>query len=83
MSDMHDYKTIFNLYDYGKITVNLKALLTERGMTRNQLARSADTRFEVVNKWYSGTVERIDADILARFCYVLDCDVADLIKYEK
>lgn len=39
-------------------------------------------RFEVINKWYSGEVERIDSDVLARFCYVLECKIEDIIEYE-
>ena len=50
-------------------------------MTRNYLARKIDTRFEVVNKWYEDQVEKMDADILARICYVLDCRVEDLVEY--
>ena len=51
-------------------------------MTRNELARAANTRFEVVDKWYRGSVEKIDADVLARFCFVLGCQVEDVIQYE-
>lgn len=56
--------------------------MEEKGITRYRLAKLADTRFEVVEKWCSGTVERIDADVLARFCYILDCDVSDIVQYE-
>ena len=53
-----------------------------RGITRYRLAKLADTRFEVVEKWCSGTVERIDTDVLARFCYILDCNITDILRYE-
>ncbi|MBO4938538.1 MAG: helix-turn-helix transcriptional regulator [Oscillospiraceae bacterium] len=56
--------------------------MDEQGLTRYRLAKLADTRFEVVEKWYSGTVERIDADILARFCYILDCEITDILRYD-
>ena len=67
--------------DYGAVQLRLKELLDERGITRNQLAKLIDTRFEVVSKWYSGKVEKLDLDILARICYALDCDVADIVVY--
>ena len=38
---------------------------------------------EVVDKWCSDGPERIDADVLARLCYVLECGVGDLITYEE
>ena len=75
--------TIYQIKDYGLVRIKLNQCLTERHMTKNALARSTNTRYEVVRKWCSGHVERIDADVLARFCYVLDCPVEDLIEYQK
>ncbi len=79
---MKELRSIINIESYGKVTIHLKKILEERGITRYRLAKLADTRFEVVEKWCSGTVERIDCDILARFCYILNCDVDDIIHYE-
>ena len=67
--------------EYGAVELRLKDVLDERKMTRNQLARMIDARFEVVNKWYSGKVEKLDLDILARICYALDCEVSDIVVY--
>lgn len=78
---MDEIKSVSTMNNYGKIVVHLKDFMDKRHITRNQLARLTDTRFEVVNKWYNGTVERIDADILARFCYSLNCSVEDIIEY--
>lgn len=79
---MKELRSITNIRTYGKISINLKDLIEEKGITRYRLAKLADTRFEVVEKWCSGTVERIDSDVLARFCYVLDCEITDIIKYD-
>lgn len=79
---MKELRSIINIESYGKVSIHLKEILEERGITRYRLAKLADTRFEVVEKWCSGTVERIDCDILARFCYILNCDVDDIIHYE-
>ena len=78
---MKELRSVVNINAYGKITIHLKELLEERGITRYRLAKLADTRFEVVEKWCSGFVDRIDADVLARFCYILDCDITDIIQY--
>ncbi len=79
---MKELRSVVNLSSYGHVTIHLKELIEERGITRYRLAKLADTRFEVVEKWCAGTVERIDADVLARFCYILDCDVTDIVQYE-
>ena len=78
---MNELRSVVNLGDYGKVSIHLKELIEERGITRYRLSKLADTRFEVVEKWCSGTVERIDSDVLARFCYILDCEITDIIKY--
>ena len=79
---MKELRSVTNIRTYGRISINLKDLIEEKGITRYRLAKLADTRFEVVEKWCSGTVERIDSDVLARFCYILDCEITDIIKYD-
>lgn len=76
-------ETIITIKDYGKISICLKKLMDEKEMTRYSLSKATGTRFEVINKWYEGNVERLDLDVLARVCYVLGCEPADIIKYDK
>lgn len=73
---------VFSMKEYGHIEIHLKELMEERGVTRNALARATNTRFEVINKWYQGHVEKIDADVLARICYILDCNPGEIILYK-
>ena len=80
---MKDSKSVFAIKDYGKISLHLKEIMDSKKITRNYLARVSNTRFEVINKWYNNEVERMDLDILARICYVLECSPADIIKYEE
>ena len=79
---MSELRSVVNLGSYGKVTIHLKELLEARGITRYRLSKLADTRFEVVEKWCSGSVERIDSDVLARFCYILDCEISDIVRYD-
>ena len=74
-------KEIFTLNNYGYIEIDLKKYMDKKQLTRNALARAVNTRFEVIDKWYNGRVEKIDADVLARICYVLDCEPGDIVKY--
>ena len=69
------------MQSYGKVTLKLAALMDARGITRNRLARLVNTRYEVVDKWYKGHVEKLDLDVLARVCFVLGCSVQDLLEY--
>lgn len=74
-------KSVLMRADYGRVELRLQEVLDARGITRNQLAKLIDARFEVVSKWYKGEVEKMDLDILARICYALDCTTEDLIRY--
>ena len=78
-----DKRSVLLLKDYGHVEIRLKELLDKAGMTRNALADAIGSNFEVVNKWYSGALGKIDADVLARICYVLQCRVEDLIVYRE
>lgn len=80
---MDKLRSVVNIGSYGNVSIHLKELIDAKGITRYRLAKLADTRFEVVEKWCSGTVERIDSDVLARFCYILNCDITDILKYDK
>ena len=79
---MDGCQKVMTMREYGQVHIRLRELLEQRGMKRNELAKAAGTRFEVVNKWYQGDVEKLDTDVLARFCFVLGCRVEDLIQYE-
>ena len=69
--------------EYGKLRGLFVARILEQGLNRNQIAQAIGSRFGVVDKWCSDGPERIDADVLARLCYVLECGVGDLITYEE
>ena len=66
---------------YGGIVLHLREALEARGMNRNQLASAIHVNFAVVDRWCRGQIEKLDLDILARICYVLDCEVSELLEY--
>lgn len=76
-------KSITQIKDYGRVKLRLDAVMAEKGVNRNQLARAIQTNYAVASKWHDGEVEKLDLDILARICYVLECSVADLLYYEE
>ena len=67
--------------NYGKIAFRFKEVMDCAGVNRNQLATRAGIRFEVANRYYNGRVERIDADVLARICYVLARNACGVMEY--
>lgn len=77
------YTGIYNLKNYGKIEFNIKKIMEEKNITRNKLATLTGATYNVINRYYNNDISRLDLDVLARICYVLDCEVADIIKYKK
>jgi putative transcriptional regulator len=69
--------------DYGCISFHFDKVMDAKGITRNKLAMLTGIRFEVADRLYKGIIERMDIDVLARVCFVLDCQVGDVIKYDK
>ncbi len=78
---MQPQNSVIQIQNYGKIRLKLKAVMDARGISHNSLATAIHARFEVIDKWYNGNVEKIDADILARICYTLQCKVEDVLEY--
>ncbi len=80
---MNEINSLITIAEYGKIHIALKKIMDEKGITRNHLADVSGTRFEVINRWYHDNIAKLDLDVLARICYVLDCCPQDIIRYEK
>ncbi|WP_409969157.1 helix-turn-helix transcriptional regulator [Bengtsoniella intestinalis] len=80
---MTDSNSILTLKDYGSITFHFKELMDAKDISRSKLSKLANVRFEVADKWYNGEIERMDMDILARVCFVLDCEISDVMTFEK
>lgn len=80
---MSDNYSVLVRKDYGSISFRFREIMDANGINRNQLAKRAGIRFEVAKRFYDGNIERMDIDVLARVCYVLDCDVGDVIRYHR
>ncbi|MCL2371854.1 MAG: helix-turn-helix transcriptional regulator [Defluviitaleaceae bacterium] len=74
--------SIFVPQSYKKVIFNTKKIMDEKQINRNQLATRAGIRFQVATRFYEGTIERLDLDVLARVCFVLDCQVSDILMLE-
>lgn len=75
--------SIYTIKDYGKININLKEILDEKGISRSKLSTLCAMSYDMVNRYYNNKVSRVDLDVIARFCYVLDCSLDDVLKYKK
>ena len=65
----------------GKIKICLEDILKERDISLNQLSFRAEMQRTQLRNYRDNKVQRLDIDILLRLCYVLECDLTDLIEY--
>lgn len=61
----------------------LDKYLSERGITRYELAKRVDVKFQTIDRYYKNRVLRYDSYILDRICAALDCELCDIIEYVK
>ena len=53
-------------------------------MTRNRLANLTGLVYNSVNRYYQNApISSVDLDVLAKICLVLNCDISDVLKYER
>ena len=74
---------IFLQKEYGRVIITLKDALESQSMTRNNLAKLTGLGYNTIDRYYkNGPTTSVDLDILARICFVLNCQISDLLKYE-
>lgn len=80
---MNDINSIIKIKEYGKIKIRLSDIMNEKGISRNKMRTLMGVKYEVVDRYYKAeNVERVDLDFIAKACFVLNCDVKDLLVYE-
>ncbi len=69
--------------DYGRFEIILENYLVEHKISKNSLAEKAALQRTQLNNYCKNNIKRPDFDVLARICYALNCELADIIKYVK
>ena len=62
-----------------RLTIN--RYLDKRGITRYELAKRTDIKFQTIDRYYKNRVVRYDSYILDRICAALECDLCDIMEY--
>lgn len=86
MSRVEELKSVihYQTEEYGRVKVKLAEVLDSRGITRNRLRALTGVKYDVIDRYYKGVrVEMADLDFLAKVCYVLGCEIGDLLEYQR
>ena len=90
MSRLSDYgemedKTngILTPKQYGKLILKLDAVRQSRKISKNKLSNLMGVSYSILLRYCNHEeFGLVDFDFLARACYVLNCDITDLIEYK-
>lgn len=74
-------KQVFEFKEYGTIKINLDTIMVKKNISTYELSSKANIRFQTIQNLRQGTSSRIDLEVLAKLCYVLDCTPNILIEY--
>lgn len=74
MNDFFDVK-------YGSIKIKLNDIVKEKGISNRQLAFAAQMQRSQLKAYLDNNVTRFDADVLARLCTVLNCQISDILEF--
>ena len=67
--------------EYGTIRIKLDELISQAGISKNRLSHKAEMQRTQINNYCNNRITRLDIDVLARICTVLNCTVSDLLEF--
>lgn len=66
---------------YGTIKIKLNELLIKENISKSKLSHLAEMQRTQINKYCRNEITRLDTDVLARLCSVLQCNIDDLLEF--
>jgi putative transcriptional regulator len=67
--------------EYGTIRIKLDELIEKSGISKNKLSHKAEMQRTQLNNYCNNQITRLDIDVLARICTVLNCSISDLLEF--
>ena len=67
--------------EYGTIRIKLGELIAQAGISKNKLSHKAEMQRTQINNYCNNQITRLDIDVLARICTVLNCEISDLLEF--
>ncbi|MBE6815281.1 MAG: helix-turn-helix transcriptional regulator [Ruminococcaceae bacterium] len=65
------------------VRLTLDKALEKKKITRYQLAQMTGIQYQIIDNYYKNKVVRYDSYVLDRVCSALQCEISDIIEYEK
>lgn len=68
---------------YGRVVLTLEEYRLAHKVSKNKLVQGARLQRTQLQNYCNNKVARVDLDVLARICGYLNCEISDILKYEK
>ena len=79
---MQKVRGITELRDYGKVQINLKDLMDKYKISIYQMSKLTGLKYNTIKSYYTNApLTKVDLDVVAKMCYVLNCSIADIFEY--
>lgn len=65
------------------IKLTLNAYLDKNSISRYALAQKTGIRYQIIDNYYKNKVVRYDSDVLNKICNALNCQISDVLHFEK
>lgn len=69
--------------EYGTLSLQIDAILKEKGISKNKLCKDLDIPRSNFNRYCRDEFQRLDAALICKLCWYLNIDVGELIIYNR
>lgn len=67
--------------EYDTIRIKPDKLIKATSIIKNKLSHRAEMQRTQINRYCKNEIARLDIDVLARICSVLNCKIEELLEY--
>lgn len=79
-----ELKRINEQKNYGLVKIKLSEQMEKKNINIYKLAKATELSYNTIQSYKENeALSRVDLDILAKLCYVLGCEIKDILVYEK
>lgn len=72
-----------DMQDFGQVVFKIDQVLEEKKISKNKLEKDANLQRTQLNSYCNNKVKRVDLATLAKICYVLNCELKDIMEYRR
>ena len=78
----NNIRGILEYKDYGKVEIKLGSIMDKKNISIYQMSKLTSLKHSTIKSYYNNCpITRVDLDVLSKLCYVLNCNIEDILEY--